>query len=629
MSEHLNHEPTTVAQRRGAAGDRLAVLRSRIAHVGRHRRLMRRLSVASRVALAVVIAAVALFLVDWFFAPGRLARLLMLGVAAAGIARVCWRLRRRGALVRESEADVALLIEKQEGIDSDLVAALEFARGGAAAGSADLRDAVVEYVADYGRSWQMPRQPVDAKLRRRLSWLAVAAGIVGVAVLMRPDFAATFVRRMLLGVAHYPTRTRIESLVIAGRGVDPTPGAAATASCPLGRPIAFEVGIGGEQPRIVRMRLQSVATGGTTEIELSSDAALQAADGQAAGVPSGERPPATTTYAARVPRLAETVDVQVFAGDAWTEPVRVRAIPPPLVDLAISATAPGYAGGRVERAPEGARQVAVSEGSRVEFGLRCTNKKLQSAALVIDGAEYPLRPRNAAGMAAADSAAEWELAASAAPLTRLERTVAYEVRVVDEDGLGADMPLVGSIRVKPDAPPRVTAQVQTRLVLPAASPRVAWKVADDHAIARVEVLVEPVPAGESNPAVEPGTGAPASQSAGSVAIPIQLPTGGGVAASGGGSGSHGWVGGDRLPLEGTATVKLGGFGLEVGDQVRVVVRAVDYRGDAAGREAVSDPILLQVTDERGVVAAINESDEQAIEQLDAIIDRELSVGGAR
>jgi hypothetical protein len=36
-----------------------------------------------------------------------------------------------------------------------------------------------------------------------------------------------------------------------------------------------------------------------------------------------------------------------------------------------------------------------------------------------------------------------------------------------------------------------------------------------------------------------------------------------------------------------------------------------------------------VTDERGVVAAITESDEQAIEQLDAIIDRELSVGGAR
>ena len=623
MSAHLNHESTTAAaQRRGMEGDRLSVLRSRIAEVGRSRRLMRRLSVASRIALAVVIAAVALFLGDWFFAPGRLARLLMLGVAAAGIARVCWRLRRRGGVVRESEADVALLIEKQEGIDSDLVAALEFARGGVAAGSADLRDAVVEYVADYGRSWQMPRQPVDAKLRRRLSWLAVAVGIVGAAVAMRPDFAAVFAKRMLLGVAHYPTRTRIESLVIAGQGVDPTPGAAATAACPLGRPIAFEVGIGGERPRIVRMRLQSVATGAATEIELANDAAPQAADGQAAGGPPGERPPATTTYAARVPRLAETVDMQVFAGDAWTEPVRVRAIPPPLVDLAISSTAPVYAGGRVERAPEGARQMTVPEGARVEFGLRCTNKKLESATLVIDGAEHPLRPRNAEGMVAA-AAAEWELAGSVAALTRLERTVAYEVRVVDEDGLGADMPLVGSIRVKPDGPPRVTAQVQTRLVLPAASPRVAWRVADDHAIARVEVLVEPVPAGESNPAVEPGTGAPAAQSAGPVTIPIQLPTIG-AAASG-----TGWVGSDRLPLEGTAAVKLGGFGLKVGDQVRVVVRAVDYRGDAAGREAVCDPILLQVTDERGVVAAITASDEQSIEQLDAIIDRELSVGGAR
>lgn len=624
MSEHLNHEPTTaVPQRRGGAeSDPLSVLRSRIAQVGRRRRLMRRLSIASRIALAAVIAAVALFLVDWFFAPGRLARLLMLVVAAAGIARVCWRLRRRGGAARESEADVALLIEKQEGIDSDLVAALEFARGDAASGSADLRDAVIDYVADYGRSWQMPRQPVDPKLRRRLSWLAVAVGIVAAAVVMRPDFAAAFARRMLLGVAHYPTRTRIESLVIAGQGVDPTPGAAATAACPLGRPIAFEVGIGGEQPRLVRMRLQSVATGATTEIVLSNDAGPQAADGQAADGPPGERPPSTTTYAARVPRLAETVDVQVFAGDAWTEPVRVRAIPPPLVELAIASTAPGYAGGRVERAAVGARQVTVPEGARVDFGLRCTNKKLESATLVIDGAEHPLRPRNVDGLAGAGAAAEWELAGSATPLTRLERTVAYEIRVVDEDGLGGDMPLVGSIRVKPDGPPRVTAQVQTRLVLPSASPRVAWKVADDHAIARVEVLVESMPA--AGPAEESAGNSPASRPAGAVTIPIQLPTGGGVAASGGG-----WVGGDRLPLEGSATVKLGGFGLQVGDQVRVVVRAVDYRGDAAGREAASDPILLQVTDERGVIAALTESDSQSIEQLDAIIDRELSVGGAR
>ena len=608
MSEHAMHdEPTTAAAGspaetvavRASSGDRLTALRSRITQVGRRRRLMRRLSAASRIAVAILIAAAAIFLVDWIFAPGRLARLLMLLLAAAAIARVYWRRVRPGLVSRETDADIALLIEKQQGIDSDLVAALEFSNGRAAPGSADLRDAVVDYVADFGRSWQMPREAVDPKLRRRLGWLAVAVAVVGSAVAVRPDFAAAFVNRMLLGRAHYPTRTRIESLTIAGQGVDPMPWAAASVPCPLGRPIGFEVGIGGETPRIVRLRLASVENGGTTEIDLVSDAAAQ-----------------STTYAARLPRLAESVDVQVFAGDAWTEPVRVRAIPPPLVDLTLAVAAPAYAGGRVERAPQGARQVTVLEGSRVDVALRCTNKQLASATLVIDGAEHPLQPRSADG----GSDTKWELTVAESPLARLDRTVAYEIRIVDEDGLGADMPLVGSIRVKPDAPPRVTADVQTRLVLPTAAPRLAWRVADDHAIARLEIVAEPVLAAGESSGTEAANGEPTGPRPGRAAtIPVALSK----------AGNADWVGGDRLPLEGFATVKLDGLGLTLGDQVRVFVRATDYRGDAAGQAAESEPILLAVTDERGILAGLVESDERSIEQLDAIIDRELKVGGAQ
>jgi hypothetical protein len=599
MSEHTSHPETTTAASRDRGGDRLTALKARIAQVGRRRRFMRRLSAASRLALAILIAAAVFFLVDWVFAPGRLARLLMLLVAAAAIARVYWRRVQPGLAARESEADIALLIEKQQGIDSDLVAALEFSNGTAAPGSTDLRDAVVDYVADFGRSWQMPRDAVDPKLRRRLAWLAFAVALAGAAVAVRPDFAAAFVNRMLLGRAHYPTRTRIESLTIAGQSVDPAPWAAASVPCPLGRPIAFEVSTAGETPRLVRLRLASVGAGGTTEIDLVPDAAEN-----------------STTYSARLPRLAESLDAQVFAGDAWTEPVRVRAIPPPLVDLALAATPPAYAGGRVERAPQGARQVTVLEGSRVDLTLRCTNKKLASATLVVDGTEHPLQPRTADG----GSAAEWELAEAASPLARLQRSVAYEIRIVDEDGLGADMPLGGSIRVKPDAPPRVTADVQTRLVLPTATPRLAWRVADDHAIARLEIVVEPVSAaGDTATQPDAGGESVSPRRDRTATIPVALSKAGG----------GGWVGGDRLPLDGVATVKLDGLGLAVGDQVRVIARVIDYRGDAAGQAAESEPILLEVTDERGILAGLLESDERSVEQLDAIIDRELTVGGAR
>jgi hypothetical protein len=594
---------TTTHSARPTGGDRLAALRSRIAAVGRRRALMRRLSAASRIALVLLIAVALLFLADWSFAPGRLARALLLLVAAAAVARVYWRRVRPGLAARESEADIALLIERQQGIDSDLVAALEFAAGRAAPGSADLRDAVVDYVADFGRSWQMPREAVDPKLRRRLGWLALAVAIVGGAVAMRPDFAAAFTQRMLLGRAHYPTRTRIESLTIGGTPVDPAPWAAATVSSPLGRPLGFQVGIGGAIPRLARLRIASVATRSATEIELVPDAVGR-----------------STTYAARLPRLAESVDVQVFAGDAWTEPVRVRALAPPLVDLTLSSTPPAYAGGRTERAPQGARQVTVIEGSRLDLALRCTNKQLASATLVVAGAEHPLEPRPVADAAAQGRAVEWALTGTPSPFARLDRAATYEIRIVDEDGLGADTPLVGSIRVKPDAPPRVSADVQTRLVLPTAAPRLAWRVADDHAVARLEIVVEPMSAAGDTAATEPASDALAGpRSPRAATIPVPLATGD----------NANWVGADRLPLTGVATVALDGLGLRVGDQVRVIVRAVDYRGDAAGRAAESEPILLDVTDERGVLAGLLESDERSLEQLDAIIDRELTVGGGR
>jgi hypothetical protein len=174
--------------------------------------------------------------------------------------------------------------------------------------------------------------------------------------------------------------------------------------------------------------------------------------------------------------------------------------------------------------------------------------------------------------------------------------------------------------VKPDAPPRVTADVQTRLVLPKAAPRLSWRVADDHAIGRLEIVVEPITASGEPGAEESGNGgSTASRSERSRTMPIQLSV----------AGDAGWVGSDRLPLEGVATLKLDGLGLQVGDQVSVIVRAVDHRGDAAGRTAESEPILLEVTDERGILAALLESDERSVEQLDAIIDRELTVGGGR
>jgi hypothetical protein len=91
--------------------------------------------------------------------------------------------------------------------------------------------------------------------------------------------------------------------------------------------------------------------------------------------------------------------------------------------------------------------------------------------------------------------------------------------------------------------------------------------------------------------------------------------------------ADGWVGRDRLPVEGTVAVPIASLGLRPGDQVRLTVRAADYRGKADGRTATSDPILLDITDESGIIASLSESDERSAGQLEAIIERELKAGG--
>jgi hypothetical protein len=587
-----------------ADGDPLADLRARIAGVTRRRRRQRLLSGLSRLALAILIATGVLFLLDWLFAPGRLVRGLALCVTAVAVARVYWRRVRPGLVRRETAIDIALAIEKEQGIDSDLVAALEFADGHSGSESDDLRSAVIDYVADFGRSWQMPRGAIDPKLRRRAAWLAAALAGIVIAAALRPDFAAAFLNRLFLGSARYPTRTRIESLAIGGTSIDQTPAARAEVKIPLGRAVGFTVGVGGELPRLVKVRLQSVLTGKTSEIELLPEVA---------GALDPKSSPATVasgaSFATQLPKFTESVDAQVFAGDAWTDPVRVTGIAAPLIDLALTATPPAYARGGSDRPATGARQVTVLEGSGVGIAVRCTNKKLASAMLLVDGVEHRLRPHQAA---AGGLAADWEIAAAESPLARLDQTVTFELRVVDEDGLDTELPIVGSIRVKPDAAPRVTADVQTRLVLPTAAPRLAWRVTDDHAVASVVVVAEAVATGAE---IESPGG---EQRPRSITIPVPLP-----------ADAAGWVGRERLPLEGSVAVALDPLGLVAGDQVRLTVRAADYRGAAAGREAESEPIVLDVTDERGILAALTETDERSVEQLDAIIDRELTVGGAK
>jgi hypothetical protein len=85
--------------------------------------------------------------------------------------------------------------------------------------------------------------------------------------------------------------------------------------------------------------------------------------------------------------------------------------------------------------------------------------------------------------------------------------------------------------------------------------------------------------------------------------------------------------GDALPAAGSFVVPLADLGLQKGDFVRVVVEAVDERGATPGQPATSAPIDLTVTDENGVLEALQASESQAAQELQAIIEEQLRVGG--
>src|SRR6185503_7904320 len=79
-------------------------------------------------------------------------RLVVIVLAAVGIGWAFWRFTRPLMGRRESEIDMALLVERQQEIDSDLVAALQFEEPEAARwGSSQLESAVIDYVASVGR----------------------------------------------------------------------------------------------------------------------------------------------------------------------------------------------------------------------------------------------------------------------------------------------------------------------------------------------------------------------------------------------------------------------------------------------------------------------------------------------
>lgn len=561
---------------------KLRALRSRLAGLRRRRASLRIATAVSAIALAVLWSLIVLFLADWVTEMDVLLRVVLL---LAGAGAVAWAFRRYSLPLlqeQESELDMALLVERQAGItaESDLVAALQFESPEATDwGSPQLEDAVIDYVADHSQDIDVYQGMTAKPLFRRLGLLGVTVVVIGLFGMRYADHLLTFANRLLLQPDHYPTQTTIERILIneqvvysAGSG-NFRPQAI---EFPYGKPVSFKVEASGALPLQGLAVARTPHSGAETRLELT---------------PAGQ---GSSTFTAGLERLVDPLQYEIYLGDAWTEQSWLNVIPLPAIEVHLKPTPPKYAAGRENKegeVPAGAMQIAVIEGSQVGVEITAT-KPLKQARLTVEGADYPL-------VKSSDDRRKWQLPVKDTPLEKVSTPVRFEITVVDEDDLALEQPREGFIRIKPDRRPRVTAGVITTHVLPQGKPSVAFGARDDYGISTVRVHKQ----------VIRRQGEMSEQT---VEIPLELD-------------------GDKRPeiVQERYAISLDALNLQKGDQVKIVLEAIDYRGESQGQSAFSDPLILNVTDVSGVLAAMSETDERSARQLDAIIRRQLGIGETR
>lgn len=590
-------------------------------------------------ALAIVVlwALAILFVLDVWFELNAAQRLAMLAIGAGVVLWAFRRFTRPFLGIRESETTVALDVERQYGIDSDLVAALQFERPEAAQwGSHDLETAVVSRIAELTPQLDVFRGMRYDQLVRRAKLLATSLLVALVVTLIYPRYVAVFFSRLLLSSRHYPSNTTLETVFVNADAVlqrnsfslQPRP-----VKCAQGTPVRFLVHATGELPSIGNVECRSQVNRLTRLLELrklTSDERLDLYQETAARLAGERDSPAqgktrrrqssetletllsgwksddaqAALYLAEMPQLFEGFQYSVRLGDAWTDPATLHMLELPAVEVAVQAIPPDYVHPATPQAAS-SRHPAVLEGSEVQLLVRSLNKPLQGATIRLTqpggSFAYSLSKQDAKGFV-------WSIPAVDSPLARVTQEIRYEVQVTDLDGLGLEVPLHGYVQLKPDRPPSATAHVVHRVVLPSAKPIIEYRISDDYGIAeaKLHIQVEPHVSRETGEQATPRSEKP-------LEIPLDPRP----------------LIGQNLPRRGKFALDLSPLKLEKGDQLKVTLEVVDYRGPSQGRSYLSEPLLLEISDEAGVLAAITEADERSEKRLNELIQQQLGVGGAR
>ncbi len=622
---------------------KLATLRSQLGGLRRARAAVRSATAWSSLVTAVLWALAGVFVLDVLFELDVVPRLVVLLLAAGAVVWAFYRYTRPLLGQRESEIDMALFVERQHAIDSDLVAAIQFESPEAARwGSPQLESAVIDYVAAVGRGINVFEGfSRDQMTRRGLVLSTTALALVLFAGLF-PGHAKAFVNRLLMGSMHYPTSTRIDRLIIAGKTVlaaEEHGSRPDDLKAAQGRPLGFFVVSSGSIPAKGRVQFHAAGSSRTkSSVELRP-----LTDAEVAKVwPAGIEKPAGTVFTGEMPRLMDSVTYKVFLGDAWTDAARIDMVPLPTIETRLVPVPPRYAQRTKESLDPTSRQFSVLEGTTVGLAAACTNgKPLTSVTLLAKAGQS----ESSHSLVKTDETAlVWSLPTGNSPLANIRQEFRYEIQVTDGDGLSLESPIRGTIRIRPDRPPTGSADAVHKVVLPTAEPVIEYRATDDFGLSGIALVAQIErfdPSRASGPAVDLGQG----NLAAAREIPAEVrrfellnsrpghPRSGSAPREGSVSRSETptMVLADRLPLVGRYALALSPLKLAKGDRVKLTLEVTDYRGEneqgqPVGQSHASESLVLEISDESGVLAAIGEADERSEQRLTDIIKRQLGIG---
>ncbi|MCX7401590.1 MAG: hypothetical protein NTY87_00460 [Planctomycetia bacterium] len=612
----------------------LDYFRSQLVDLCRQAQQVRLATAASGMAIALLLVLAGIFALDWSFRKSEdtFQRLFVLGLGLTALGWSFFRYAKPWLKPREEPMEMALRVQRHAGIDSDLVAALQFESATKVDwGSPALTTALIDNVSSRQRQVDLKGVIRRDQLFKRMKMLGIVAAVWLLVTCLIPGYVGVFFNRLLLGAQQYPTLTQIKSIVVNGRTIDLSKRGDAVVRVAYGRPVKFDIRATGPEISGGRIELSGAKGGQSAVVSLEpvvlATASTNPATPPAKPTPTPPSPDDAPAFKGLYPRLLEDARCQIYLGDAWTEPLKLTIIPSPAVEVEPEVVPPLYArsgGQELLTFPRGTRQFSVVEGSEVRLNVS-SDRPLKQVTLTA-GQKAIAFDRNAS--ASTPDLEIWSPQLANTQLAAIAEPLRYSIDVVDNEDQTLERPLEGFIRIEPDLPPRIVAATRTPFILPGAQPTSYYGVTDDHAVGRIWFTWEVLRGGSAEAAGAKAVAVTANDLLGNVPAAS-------VAAAAAENVANQFtvelyqLEGNEAPepvLEGAYSFDLKKIPLSRGDALKIIFHATDYRGKNPGKTAHAEPLVFQVTDEQGIMASMLEGDQKSARELQMFIKQLLGLG---